>query len=1002
MIEVISILLIFFLCYFLILKNFNYSVYLLLVLSVLLHKELFSFYSWNLMPIRAYMLALLCASITYLYLYFTKNKNFKEPLKRTKDPVFISLIVLWVIRGVSIIFSMNIQASLLLYAFFTTIVFLCGYLYLNIKENPETVLKFIKFYIYLVFGLTIFGYVQILVLKFTGVTIGALWSIPGNIPRVGATFWDVNHYGALLSALIPVLGVFILTEKCIKKKLFYIVMFLSMCMSLLLTNSRSAWIMAFITFIAFICILLVRKFGLKGILYLIITLTVITLPLLNEYSIKSSPFRAKIKQYFHYRMDSFDSHFLLLTGAVQVFEKYPVLGGGYGSFFEHFSKTKVAPTYFGRDPAAFNTRVPAHTIWGELVSETGVLGLMAFLIITALFILPALYVGLKSKIKQEFLLGSVISSLIVGWVMAGIFYSYNSEFFWIVLFLFAGWAVGVSSRYLSVKEIFVYFFAKEKSAVIFLLILGALMIFVGLGKNHLIPYDEAIYAKISKNMVLNNDFLVQNWIPGKVWYEKPPLFMWMVAGFMKLLGYSSWAAKLPSAIFGFLSLTLVYLFAKKMFGKMTGFLSAFVLLTTTQYLYYSRMAMLDVTATFFITLALVLYYYSRLSQKKYLVILSGLAVGLAVMVKGVVGFLPFPIIFLYELYLFITKQQKFTKTLFTKYFLMLFFACAVFLPWHLEMYKMFGEKFINNYIIYHVWDRATSAIEDKGRPFLWYITVLRVSMRIWFIALLAAFPLAVFKALKKKNASVGDHKHFVFLLIWALIVFLFFSSAKSKLVWYIMPVYPVLSIFVGYLMSLVINFALKFIKAGSRDLTKISVMSFIVVSSLFYLFLNKELVYTSDLVGSQARLLQYKDSFFGTEKMVYVDRIELPLSLYYTDGPFKEIDFNPQKVSSVPSVDYQDQLILLTKKGRYSEEVAGYSYGPKLLLEDGDWVLWYFEAEYDVDKGELSEIQKNINAINSAILLNKPYTGDLNLLKQQEEELTAKMQAGLGPNGFSY
>ena len=76
-------------------------------------------------------------------------------------------------------------------------------------------------------------------------------------------------------------------------------MFVSMLGALLLTNSRTSWIIAFISFITFINILLIRKVGMKGIGIVLGVLILISIPFIREYSIKSSPFRARIKQYFH-------------------------------------------------------------------------------------------------------------------------------------------------------------------------------------------------------------------------------------------------------------------------------------------------------------------------------------------------------------------------------------------------------------------------------------------------------------------------------------------------------------------------------------------------------------------------------------------------------------------------------------------------------------------------------------------------------------------------------
>jgi uncharacterized protein YfkK (UPF0435 family) len=201
---------------------------------------------------------------------------------------------------------------------------------------------------------------------------------------------------------------------------------------------------------------------------------------------------------------------------------------------------------------------------------------------------------------------------------------------------------------------------------------------------------------------------------------------------------------------------------------------------------------------------------------------------------------------------------------------------------------------------------------------------------------------------------------------------------------------------VGYLLSRGVLYAGKFIKDSNSELYKIITVFFFVFASLFYLFLNKGLVYTSDLTGPQALLMQLKDKQFGVEKTLYVDRIELPLSLFYSDGPFVEIDFNPEKKDRVPSVDYKDALILLTKKGRFSEQVAGYEYKPQVVSENGDWVLWFMESRYLTDKNILQGIQERIKVINAAVLANETVSyQELEQLKQQETALVQKITLSL-------
>lgn len=913
-IELLILLLISCLSFVLILKNFNIAVYVLLLLSVLLHKELFSFYAWDFLPVRFFMLAFAAATSFKLLQEIIQAKSIKPVITQLKDPFIFLLIALLLIKAASIFFTRNLSASLFMLVFFVTAVLLGFALFKHLFGKEQAILKYIKFYIVIGFILCVFGFFQTVLYLKTEVIIGALWNVPGNLPRVGATFWDVNHFAALLSVLLTLLGAFIvlplvhsgkkdLVKQFVKQRAGYVVMFVPMLAILLLTNSRTAWISAAVSFIAFVSLLFVRKFGSKGVLIIAAVILVISAVGLREYSIKSSPFRAVVKQYFHYRMDSFDSHMLLLTGAFQIFERYPILGGGIGSFYEQFSKMPVSAEFFGRDPAALNTRVPPHTIWGELVAETGILGLVVFTLMVGLIFMVLLYVALRSKDTNQVLIASGMFSSILGLMVAGVFYSYNAEFFWIILFLFFLYGASALGRDYKVATLLNYFVYKTPMPIILVALITFGLLFINLGGNHLIPWDEAIYAKISKNMVVTGEYTTQYWLGTTPWYEKPPLYMWLMAFLMNMGGFTSLMARLPSAFFGFGGIILAYLLGKKLVNKTAGLFAAFALGTTTQYLYYARTSMLDVTSAFFIALALYLYLLAREKNKIILWLAGGLAIGLSVMTKGVIGLFPFGIIAVYEFYQLLVERKNYPFKIIVKLVLMGLVAFLVFMPWHIEMFKRFGDAFIQKYLLYHVFDRALQDIEDKGRPFWWYLIVLKVSMRTWFVVLMAAFPYALAnllpteklaKLLKVKDVQklaslklAASSKHLVFLLIWIGLVFLMFSAATSKLVWYIIPIYLPLCIVIGAFIAKVLE-----LKYFNNVVLKSLLVILIIFGQLFYLFLNKNLVYTSDLTGSQALLLQTKDKKFGVATPVLLDKIELPLAAFYTDGPFELVEFS--------------------------------------------------------------------------------------------------------------
>ncbi|HXK52632.1 MAG TPA: O-antigen ligase family protein [bacterium] len=538
---------------------------IILLCSVLLHKELFSFYSWNLLPIRFVMLAF----SAYATLYFIKN--YKKLAALISDPFVLSLGLLFLARLISISNTKNLGASVSLLAFFATACAFVIFTYSVYKDKPDKILEFIKYYINVAFYLCVFGFIQVLVYSRFDFIMGALWNIPGHTPRVGSLFWDTNHFGGFLTGLLPVTGVLFLFAETYKERLKYFIYLVSMSAILLLTSSRTAWIAGFVSLLIFGMLLIYRKLHLRGVLALVFTLFLLTIPLVREYNIKSSPFRAKVKDYFHYRIDSFDSHVLLLKGSVEIFEKYPLIGGGYGGFFEHFSKTEIASEFFGRDPAAFNTRVPPHTIWGELLSETGALGLAAFVAVIGLMLSAMLYASQKLKNAKTYFTVSAMVGAIVGWLTAGIFYSYNNEFFWIILAFYFVYTIGVLGKDFTFSKAVNYVFDSSRSQFFGLFVLGVVVFFTKLGSNHLIPWDEAIYAKIAKNIYQTGDYIFLKWSSSELWLEKPPLYMWLMALSMKIFSITSFAVRLPSALFGLGTVLLTYVFGTKLYGRLAGF-----------------------------------------------------------------------------------------------------------------------------------------------------------------------------------------------------------------------------------------------------------------------------------------------------------------------------------------------------------------------------------------------------------------------------------------------
>ena len=90
------------------------------------------------------------------------------------------------------------------------------------------------------------------------------------------------------------------------------------------------------------------------------------------------------------------------------------------------------------------------------------------------------------------------------------------------------------------------------------LLYGLLFIFPTLGDFNLFDWDEINFAESTREMLVSGDFFhVQ--INFEPFHEKPPFFFWLQALSMKVFGINAFAARLPNALLGVLTLSLIHI-----------------------------------------------------------------------------------------------------------------------------------------------------------------------------------------------------------------------------------------------------------------------------------------------------------------------------------------------------------------------------------------------------------------------------------------------------------
>lgn len=113
--------------------------------------------------------------------------------------------------------------------------------------------------------------------------------------------------------------------------------------------------------------------------------------------------------------------------------------------------------------------------------------------------------------------------------------------------------------------------------------------------------------------------------------NRPPMYSWLSAGSIKLFGYSVFAGRLPSVIFGMVSLFLLFVTARKIGGSLFAYLALLLMSLSPWHIIMSRLALEAGALTpFFMILTIYLFIKVKKSNFKVINILYlGFCIGFA-------------------------------------------------------------------------------------------------------------------------------------------------------------------------------------------------------------------------------------------------------------------------------------------------------------------------------------------------------------------------------------
>lgn len=308
-----------------------------------------------------------------------------------------------------------------------------------------------------------------------------------------------------------------------------------------------------------------------------------------------------------------------------------------------------------------------------------------------------------------------------------------------------------------------------------------------LGNRPFATPDEARYVEIPREMVASGDWLTPR-LNGVKYFEKPPLLYWLQACSFKVFGLNEAGMRLWIVILATLGCVGTYAFGRSVFDRPTGLMAAGILATTALYFSLSRLIILDMGVSIWITLALFCFYQGYQAphsfQRRLWFYGFSILCALGGLTKGIMALaIPGPIIFFW-----LTYNKGWQRLLPFYFWECLTIFLLIKAPWHI-LVSLKNPDFAYKYFIFEHFIRYLTTVHARYKPVWFFFPIILLGLLPWTVFLKTAW-LNFWKNRQDLLLS--------FLWIWISWVILFFSVSNSKLIPYILPTFPALALLIAH------------------------------------------------------------------------------------------------------------------------------------------------------------------------------------------------------------
>ncbi len=302
------------------------------------------------------------------------------------------------------------------------------------------------------------------------------------------------------------------------------------------------------------------------------------------------------------------------------------------------------------------------------------------------------------------------------------------------------------------------------------------------------------YVSVAAREMLASGNWVEPTFNGKPRLQKTPLAYWLVACLAKVTGsVNELTARLPSAVFSFLSACAVLYFVNRWLSLRIALIATAVWATSLGYVHWSHSARPEMGMVFFVTLCLLSFYSGLMAQDRreqvIFTLVFWVSFALGNLAKG-----PAPVVYVGlpgALYIAINRKWREIPKLLPVWGIII--LLVIVLPWPLAVahkvnwdVMVWKQEFL---------DRLTGEYAAGNYPWYYYFGMIFKYTAPWCIFLPIALAAPFYKQWGQKRPVMQ------YLWLWFVADFAFLTLSGGKRQNYLLPLIPAISILTAVLID---------------------------------------------------------------------------------------------------------------------------------------------------------------------------------------------------------